>query len=98
MIVPTNGRQVWYHPSSMDDAIVRHGPDPLAATIVHVWSDRMVNLQVLDSNGNAHARTSVRLMQDGDVPDDYSYAEWMPFQKGQAKAHDAARTVAPGMA
>ncbi|MEP6876928.1 MAG: hypothetical protein ABI887_21420 [Burkholderiales bacterium] len=94
-IKPTVGRQVWYRPAP-DEILVTCGDQPLAATVAAVHSDRCINLQVIDANGKAHARASVLLIH-GD--EDYgnesyqpvgSYAEWMPFQKGQAKAQEAA--------
>ena len=86
MITPTNGRQVWFHPNGSLPDVAYMGL-ALAATVVHVWSDRCVNLQVLDANGVAHQVTSVTLLQDTDAPPLVGvYAEWMPFQKGQAKA------------
>lgn len=88
MIKPTIGRVVWFHPAKgvSDGGFVYHGNDePLAAIIAHVWNDSMVNLAVFDSNGTSHNRTSVKLFQDGEDKSDYnSYAEWMPYQKGQA--------------
>ena len=89
MITPTNGRQVWFHPNGSLPDLAYMGL-ALAATVVHVWSDRCVNLQVLDANGVAHRVTSVTLLQDTDAPPLVGpYAEWMPFQKGQAKAQAA---------
>jgi hypothetical protein len=83
MISPTPGRIVWYRPAS-HESIIAHGSDPLAAMVVAVWHDRMVNLTVWDANGCQHSRTSVQLLQDGDVSHGGSYCEWMPYQKGQA--------------
>lgn len=89
MINPTNGRQVWFHPNGNYPDISYAG-QPLAATVVQVWSDHCVNLQVLDANGRAHAVTSVPLLQGDDAaPQGSAYAEWMPYQKGQAAKHDA---------
>lgn len=77
MIQPTVGRVVWYHPPL-------HHTQPLAAIVAHVWSDTMVNLMVIDPEGNPFGRTSVFLYQgDTDRPSG-EYAEWMPYQKGQA--------------
>lgn len=91
MIVPTVGRIVWYHPLLRGMGVGDPGPDPrgqpLAAIVTHVWSDTCVNLTVHDVNGNTYGRTSVLLVQDGPVPDQ-NYAEWMPFQRGQAKKYD----------
>jgi len=97
MIVPTNGRVVLYTPSrksgdfDSDAAIVHHDETkPLAAMVVHVWGDRMVNLVVFDSNGTAHGRTSVGLLQDDDAkPEGGRFCSWMPYQVGQAAKHAA---------
>ncbi len=91
MITPTVGRVVWFYPGDKDQC-VRHGNGPLAATIAHVWGDRMVNIGYLDSNGVHRIRTSVRLVQpeDSQVIDDASigFCMWMPYQVGQAKKHE----------
>lgn len=84
MIKPTPGRIVHYYPSGSDNMTVI-GAEPLAAIIVGVWSDTCVNLCVFDTNGIPHQKTSVLLVQDNmDVPADTGYADWMPYQKGQA--------------
>lgn len=104
MIKPTNGRVVWYTParggpsSALSDAelgMIQHDQSqPLTAHIVHVWGDRLVNLVVFDSNGIAHPRTGVDLQQDGDsVNADGRYAEWMPYQKGQAAKTEQLQTI-----
>ena len=43
---------------------------PMAAKVVYVWGPEMVNLQVIDHQGNPRAVTSVRFMQpdDEDTP------------------------------
>ena len=84
MIKPTIGQVVWYHPcgSSASD-------QPQAALIAHVWSDTCVNLAVFNPNGEASNQTSVFLYQgDTDRPSS-SYAEWMPYQQGQAAKTEA---------
>lgn len=83
MIEPTNGRILWYHPAP--DEQITHGTQPLAAIVCHVWYSRMVNLRVFDSNGNGASRTSVMLVQEGDVVPSSSYCTWMPYQVGQAE-------------
>lgn len=101
LITPTIGRRVWFRPHPDLGRLLNSGPFiclndqvPMDAGIVYVWHDRMVNLDVTDHAGNHHAITSVELWQgDNDRPN-FSYAEWMPFQKGQAKK-DAAPTVEP---
>lgn len=83
MIQPTIGRVVWYHPESSTEQ-----QQPYAAIVAHVWSDTCVNLAVFDSNGVATNKTSVFLYQgDGAERPSSSYAEWMPYQIGQAKAN-----------
>lgn len=100
MIQPTIGRKVWYRPSAYDKAgrfgMQHYGDQPLDATIVAVWGDRCVNLKVIDHAGTDFAITSTRLLQEGDEPPKDedgnnlgSYAEWMPYQVGQAKANAA---------
>jgi hypothetical protein len=92
MITPSNGRIVWYTPArptgdfDSDKAIVQHDKlKPLAAMVVHVWGDRMVNLIVFDSNGMPTPRTSVTLLQDDDAkPESGRFCSWMPYQIGQA--------------
>ena len=85
MIEPTIGRVVWYHPVPGE---LGYGIGPLAAIIVRVWSDYCVNLTVFDQNGDPHGKTSVALVQDDEAPM-YGYAEWMPYQKGQADKTEA---------
>lgn len=99
MIIPTNGRIVWYTPSrsvgdvenTSDHSIAHHDKiKPLAAMVVHVWGDRMVNLVVFDNDGHQHQRTSVTLLQDDDAkPEAGRFCSWMPYQIGQAKASAA---------
>lgn len=89
MIRPTNGRQVWFYPNGTFLSVDGDKGQPLAATVVHVWSDNCVNLQVLDAEGRAIQATSVRLLADGETPPAIgAYCDWMPFQKGQAKAQE----------
>lgn len=91
-ITPTNGRIMWYHPGTFLGDIVQHDKSiGLTAIVCHVWSDHLVNLDVIDSNGNHHSRTSVPIVQDGSpyTVGPSPYAEWMPYQKGQAAKHDA---------
>lgn len=93
MISPTNGRIVWFTPSTTTNNPAFAYADksqPLAAMIAYVHSDRMVNLTVSDQNGVPYSFTSVTLLQD-DVakPESGFYCEWMPFQKGQAAKAEA---------
>lgn len=103
IIKPTIGRKVWYRPSKWDregrggmqvacDQSDTTKFQPLDATIIAVWGDRMVNVMVTDIMGRQFPLTSVKLMQEGDLfPVDANgentggYVEWMPYQAGQAR-------------
>lgn len=78
MIKPTIGRVVWYHPVDADPEITH------PAIVTHVWSDTCVNLAIFASNGKPYAETSVFLYQGGDNRPTSKFAEWMPYQQGQA--------------
>lgn len=93
MISPSNGQIVWYTPAHDHMDATQHDPlRPLAAMIVHVWGDRMVNLAVFNSDGHQTARTSVILLQDDDPkPKAGRFCEWMPFQLGQARKTEEAQ-------
>jgi hypothetical protein len=95
MIPPTIGRVVWFQPSKAADQPLRD--QPYAALVTHVHSDRCINVGGFDANGTPFAACSVRLLQDDDVPSEGGYfAQWMPYQKGQAaKAEAAAQPMEP---
>jgi hypothetical protein len=81
VIPPTVGRKVWFR---------KYGADlegqPEDATIVYVHSDHMVNLFVVSPNGEPRGETSIPLVHEGEErPESGHFAEWMPFQKGQAR-------------
>lgn len=85
MIKPTVGRVVLFHPAinSVEPGFAVYGRGPLAAIVAHVWSDDCLNLTVFDSNGAAHSRTSVPLIQDDAlVPYQGYYCEWMTIPEG----------------
>jgi hypothetical protein len=83
MIEPTVGRIVHYRPPYAHDA-------PLAAIVAGVHTPRSVNLLVVHDDGSTFPALEVVLLQDDDsVPEGEPYAEWMPFQKGQAPASSA---------
>lgn len=92
MIHPSIGRVVWYHPGPNDPAPL-DSTQPFAATVCHVWNDRLVNLSVADHNGLVFGRSSVRLAQDDDAIEQYM-AQWMPYQVGQAAKAEAAEAEA----
>ncbi len=85
MIHPTIGRVLWYYDENHTE-----GKQPKTALVCHVWSESCVNLAVFDQNGVAGNRTSVLLWQgEGERPS-RSFAEWMPYQVGQAKKNEGA--------
>ena len=85
MIKPTVGRVVWFYKWVSGD---QH-KGPLAAHVAFVHSDSMVNLMVIDENGNPRSETSVSLVQEGAPVPQGNYCEWMPYQKGQAAKTEA---------
>lgn len=78
IIKPTVGRKVWYRPYQYDQTgpvpmqvsgSLHDGTDqPLDATIIAVWGDRMVNVLVTDVVGRQFPVLSVTLLQGGDEP------------------------------
>jgi hypothetical protein len=72
----------WTQDAKADDS----KGQPLAAIITHVSGYERVNLAVFSVEGIASNALDVLLLQPGaDKPDaGVAYAEWMPFQKGQA--------------
>lgn len=98
MIKPTIGRIVWFTPPLDEVGAVLQGgfvynhtvDQPCVGLVCRMWSERSVNLTVFDHNGNQHRFYSVQLLQDNDErPKLGFFAEWMPYQKGQAAKHDS---------
>lgn len=80
MITPTIGRVVWYNCPDYVNV------QPHAAIVTFVHSDTRINIAAFDSNGNSYPVTSVFLWQgEGERPVNECFAEWMPYQKGQAQ-------------
>lgn len=76
-IIPTIGRVVHYNQNGLT----------MAAIVVRVWSESLVNLAVFDGNGIPFSRTVVRLIQapyDSPPAPNEEFASWMPYQIGQA--------------
>lgn len=95
-IEPTIGRKVWFFapndqtlPGGM---IVAKQGMPFSAEIVYVHNDTMVNLAVYDHYGRLYQIASVTLLQENMPKPGGFYCEWMPFQKGQAKAQEQAKS------
>lgn len=78
MIKPTVGRHVWYWMPDTPQT------KPFAAIVASVITDSLVNLSVIDSEGNQYGQRSVPLIQDGESPPRVAYCEWMPYQKAVA--------------
>lgn len=85
MIKPTVGRVVWFYVYVPGQG----HKGPLAAHVCHVWSDTMINLMVIMENGIPRGQTSVHLRQEDTPVPASDYAEWMPYQKGQATKTEA---------
>jgi hypothetical protein len=95
IIPPTVGRKVWLElngatsiPRFTSDGIIASVGQPIDATITAVWGDRMINIAGFDAHGAPYTLHSITLLQPGDPIPDYGriYAQWMPYQVGQAKA------------
>lgn len=88
IIKPSVGRVLHFFPSTvyMDGRKLAFSDpsQPLAAMISYVHSDTMVNLTAWDQNGVSFSVCSVPLVQSGARSVGSFYAEWMPYQKGQA--------------
>lgn len=90
MITPTVGRIVWYYPDSFNDRELGDFVGPLAAIVTAVKTDTLINMAVFDPIGRAYGRQTVDLYQgEGERPVSGDYAEWMPYQKGQAAKTEA---------
>jgi hypothetical protein len=98
MIIPTVGRIVWYYPSAEHKF---DGKQPWAAIVTHVQNERKVALVVFEPtllpekvHTGVFATSNVPLLQDTDAPPaDTGFCEWMPYQIGQAKRHQAEQSV-----
>lgn len=91
MIKPSIGRVVLFTPAKAADKR-NDKTQPLAAIVACVHSDRSVNLTVFEQSGAASIAgyINVPLLQDDDEPRETGfYAEWMPYQKGQAAKTEA---------
>lgn len=88
MISPTIGRVVLFYDSYTSK---ENGAQPWPALVCHVWGDRCVNIAGFTSGGMFFSRSSVQLLQDEDEPASAAsgFAEWMPYQKGQAAKAEA---------
>jgi hypothetical protein len=102
-ITPTIGRRVWYWPSAFDMGHLKDRPQsiimsnelqPCDAGVVFVHGEKLINITVADHNGNMHKRTSVTLVQPGDVaPASGGYCTWMDYQVDQAKKTETSEVL-----
>jgi len=79
-IDPTVGRIVHFQPGA-DDGI---GNTTLAAIVTAVNEDGTINLAVFSANADFERRLNVTLVQEGQEAPTTGYAQWMPYQLGQA--------------
>lgn len=89
MIKPTVGRVVWFYPEIDDEHFEDQGKGPFAAMVCAVHSDFLINVVVFNEHGESEGRCDVTLVQEGQPVPFGAYAEWMPYQIGQAKKHEA---------
>lgn len=91
MIKPTVGRVVLVRPGINFPGFIAPGEDQrLAAMVAYVHDDRLINVGGVDSQGLPFQLTSLMLLQPGDAPPipGIPFAEWMPYQVGQAAKND----------
>jgi len=87
MIEPTPGRVVWVRRNGENDTRQAE-----AGIIIAVHHSRLINVVGWDHNGHPFVLRSCYLHQgDTEVPADskHCWAEWMPYQKGQAAKTEA---------
>jgi len=92
VIIPTVGRVVWYNPvpkDNLEQLADEHGKrkeEPLVGIVLAVHSVTRVNLLVISAYGQTRFLSRVELWQgDNPRPTGHGYAEWMPYQIGQAR-------------
>jgi hypothetical protein len=103
IISPTIGRCLWYWPSDYDRGLLTTKPETIIeanttqacdAHVVCVHGDRLINIALFDHNGKLHRRTSVTLVQPGDMPHEgASFCTWMDYQVNQAQTEEATGKV-----
>jgi hypothetical protein len=86
-IEPTVGRVVLFNGGHKQQ---------LAAQIAAVNADGTFNIGYLMPNGSHDNAINVPLVQEGEPKPAGFYAEWMPYQKGQAAKTDEAEARAKG--
>jgi hypothetical protein len=79
---PKAGDEVLYHPYPVDQLNLGGPARPLVAKVAYVHHERLVNLSVLDANGNWHSTISVELWQHGSSPGHVDKPDQMKPQDG----------------
>ena len=82
MIEPTVGRIVWFWEYGKGGA-----DQPSAAIVTYVYGPRSINLVQFTHMGEVRHHAGITLVQEGDPEPSSYFAEWMPYQIGQAKKH-----------
>lgn len=92
------GDEVLYHPYSGDNINNPTGEQYFAAHVAAKWNDNLVNLQVVDGNGDSQSRTSVTYW-DGEGDDFLRYnlfsgycAMRVAIEAGEARIRDGFRS------
>lgn len=86
MIKPTVGRVVWF----WDSLWPPEGAQPCAAIVCFVRSDARINIVWFSATGIPYTANDIELWQgEGERPTGKRFAEWMPYQKGQAAKTEA---------
>ena len=82
MIKPTVGRVIWwFEHDNVTDLIV----GPMVALIADVYPSGRVTLVGWDLDGKPRIGLKhVRIVENGDATDEDVWAQWMPYQQGQA--------------
>lgn len=95
MIKPTVGRVVWvFNRAGRAKLVGTAGIQPEVGFITYVHDDRIINVGGFTALGQPYAVTLIAL-QDDDIPQSPAgeregcWAEWMPYQKGQAAKTEA---------
>lgn len=82
MIKPTVGRIVWYRTGAPTQEA------PWAAIVTYVHDDRHINIIGFDPMSHSFPAHYLTLCQENEPRPEGPYAEWMPYQIGQAKKHE----------
>jgi hypothetical protein len=90
-IEPTIGRVVWFWPRTYmaTDSGNMSVNQPYTAQVCFLYKNGHINVAGYKHDGSPFTALDVTLRQDGDEMPQGPYAEWMPYQKGQAAKTEA---------